>query len=278
MKSKNATKSSTKSFHHKILLLVTLSLISVLLVSFTFYQKFEDKIPVLMYHSVQETKVSEITISKKCFVKQLKYLKANGFKTLTLDELYDHLNSGKKIPKKSVVLTFDDGYKDNYTKVYPLLKQYGFKATVFVQTDKTDKDDYFLTSSQIKELSENGVEIGSHTVTHKDLSTLSNEDQEKELSDSKIILEKIIGKPVNYIAYPYGSCNDESKKIAKNLGYKGAIGILDEYTNEDTDIFEISRRAVIEDMDNFLGKVEKNNYYMGKYKFRKLRRIISSKF
>ncbi|WP_081923290.1 polysaccharide deacetylase family protein [Clostridium amazonitimonense] len=269
--------SSSKSFKWKIPLLVCLILAFSSVMVFAFYQKFTDDIPVLMYHSVKEKKTSEVVLTKKTFDKQLKYLKTNGFKTLTLDELYDYIKNGKEIPRKSVVLTFDDGYKDNYEIVYPLLKQYGFKATIFVQTNKIDKDKHFLTTEQIKELAKSGIEIGSHTVSHKDLATLSYEDQYKELADSKATLEKIIDKPVKYLAYPYGSCNEDSKKICKELGYLGAIGILDKYTNKESDGFEISRRAVIEDMDNFLGKVEKNNYYMTKYKVRKLFRIIKSK-
>lgn len=266
----NFFKLKFKSFIIPIIILITLLALEIV-------PKFNNDIPVLMYHSIGNSSTSDIVLPKEVFEKQLKYLKDNGYTTLSMDELYDHLINHKKIPRKSVVLTFDDGYSNNYDTLYPLLKANGFTAAIFVQTNKVDVDKRFLTSSQIKELSDNGIEIGSHTVSHKDLTTLSSEEKFKELNDSKDFLEGILHKKVNYIAYPYGSADNETRKLSKEAGYIMAIDILDKYTNSSSDIYAISRRAVIRDMDNFKGKATKSNYYMLKYKVRKLFTIIKKK-
>lgn len=176
-------------------------------------------VPVLMYHSIACEEGNPVRVPEEKFKEQMKYLKDNGYTTLTLSELYDYLMKDTPIPEKSLVLTFDDGYVDNYKSAYPILKEYGFKGTVFVITSLIDKDDSYLTSEQIKEMQENGMDIESHTVNHEHLKDLNYEEQLSTLKDSKEFLENILNKEVRYIAYPYGEYNEDTLKAVKDAGY-----------------------------------------------------------
>ncbi|MEL7598058.1 MAG: polysaccharide deacetylase family protein, partial [Clostridiaceae bacterium] len=114
--------------------------------------KTQGGVPVLMYHSIGYEKDNPVRLPVENLEKQMKYLKDNNYTTLSLDELYDYFENNKPIPEKSIVLTFDDGYLDNYTKLYPVLKKYGLKGTIFVITKAIDKEKDYLLSSQLKEL------------------------------------------------------------------------------------------------------------------------------
>ena len=99
---------------------------------------------------------------------QMKYIKDNGYTTITLNQLYKFIAENKPIPEKSVVLTFDDGYVDNYLYAYPILKEFNLKATVFAISKTIDKRKNYMTSNQLKELQANGIDIESHTLDHEE--------------------------------------------------------------------------------------------------------------
>lgn len=174
---------------------------------------------VLMYHSIGYEKNNRLRIPQQQFKQQMKYIKDNGYNTLTLQELYNFFMQNKPVPKKSVVITFDDGYLDNYKYAYPVLKELGLKATIFVIVDNIDKDNRSMNSKQLKELQYNGIDIESHTFKHEELSSLSYEKQLTALKQSKDTLEKILNKKVNFIAYPFGKYNENTIKAAKSAGY-----------------------------------------------------------
>ena len=127
------------------------------------FQVNNNKIPILMYHSISYEKGNTVRVPKENFKEQMKYLKDNNYTTLNLDELYIYMKTGKIIPKKPIVITFDDGYKDNYTNAYPILKEFKLKATVFVITDTIDTAKNYLTSNEIKSMDANNIRIESHT-------------------------------------------------------------------------------------------------------------------
>lgn len=201
--------------------------------------KTTTRIPVLMYHSINYEKGNILRVPKEKFAIQMKWLKDNGYTTLSLDDLYSAVSNQKPIPDKSVVITFDDGYADNYLNAFPIIKQYHFKATVFMITSKIgDAKDNYLTADQIKEMDANGMRVECHTVTHPDLCKLSYKMQYMELSNSKSALESILGRPIYYIAYPSGKYNANSIKAAKKLGYRmcfkmnGGVGSIGDNTYE----------------------------------------------
>lgn len=212
-------------------------------------------IPVLMYHSISNKRGNELQLSKDLFEAQLKFLKDKNYTTLSLDELYDFIAFNKPIPKKSVVITFDDGYVDNYLNAYPILKKYNFRATIFVITDNVDKYSHTINSSQIKEMSINGIDIMSHTEKHEDLSTLTYDKQLYTMNTSKKFLEKILEKKINYIAYPYGRWNKDTLNAAKNSDYTMAFSTSGTWTDKSDDIYKLDRVYISSNFD--LGEFER---------------------
>lgn len=222
-------------------------------------------IPVLMYHSIAYEKGNDLRVPPEKFRQELQIIKDNGFTPITLDELYSHFNDEAALPQepivitpddgyrdndevvlpqKPIVITLDDGYRDNYENALPILKEFGFKATVFVITCQIDSGSDFMTSSQLKEMNANRIDIECHTVTHPHLKDLSHDKQLVELKDSKAKLEKILNKKINYIAYPYGSYNDDTLKIAQNLGYKMAVTTNEGLANKAQGIYALDRMYI----------------------------------
>ncbi|AVK51319.1 polysaccharide deacetylase [Clostridium sp. MF28] len=203
-------------------------------------------VPVICFHSINDdpSVKSPIIISKDKFRTQLQAIKDNGYTTLTMAQLNDYLSKDKAIPEKSVVLTFDDGYRDNYTNVFPILKEFNMNATIFVIQSYLDRDGY-LTTDQVKELSSSGIiDIESHTVSHIDLPTMSYEDQLKELKNSKEKLESLINKPIISIAYPEGKYNDDTKKAFSEVGYSMGFTTERGYADRDDNSAELNRICV----------------------------------
>lgn len=207
---------------------------------------------VLMYHSIENHKNDKFDkwrVSPLEFKKQISWLSKNGFKSYTISELAEL----KDIPKKAVCITFDDGYEDNFTNAYPILKKYGFKATIYlVPNQKTNhwesKNTAFvsnmLNQMQIKQMSDI-IEFGSHTMSHLNLEKSTLENVKDEMKNSKEAVGSLTGKECIAFAYPYGKYTDEIAKICKDVGYKNAVivkrGI---YKNED-DKFKIKRIGIL---------------------------------
>lgn len=198
-------------------------------------------IPVLMYHSIDNEILNPMKVSKEKFEEQMKFLKDNGYTTLTLDELYDSFENGKPVPKKSLAITFDDGYRDNYTNAYPILKKYGLKATIFVIAGFTDKGNAYLTSDEIKEMSKNGIDIEGHTYFHEKLNRLSYESQLKTITTCKRFLENITGKDVYYMAYPFGVHNEDTIRAVQKAGYKMAFIATGKWAHKRNGIYALER-------------------------------------
>ncbi len=182
---------------------------------------------ILMYHHIGPlpTDADEIrqglTTSEDSFALQLIYLKENDYQVMTLAKMYE-LVALKKLPEKTVVLTFDDGYDDNYKYALPLLKKYNFHATFNILTGSIGKTEY-MTEDQLKELVAAGNELGGHSISHPDLSKLEASELEKEVSESKKTLEQISGQPVVSFCYPAGKFSEEAEQAVKSAGYKLAV-------------------------------------------------------
>ena len=183
-------------------------------------------IPVLYYHSVlpdsEVTTRNEVTISPETLKTQLQLVKDLGYTTLTMSELNDYIINNKEIPKKSILITFDDGYADNYVHAFPILKELDMKATIFVISSGIDGG-YYMSSDQLKDMVNYGIDIESHTVNHVHLDTLPYEEQLKELKDSKATIEKVTNKEVLSIAFPFGDYNENTLKAVTDAGYSIAF-------------------------------------------------------
>ncbi|WP_297423219.1 polysaccharide deacetylase family protein [Clostridium sp.] len=218
-------------------------------------------VPVLYYHSINESADNEVTMTPEMLRKQLQYIKDQGYITLTISELKDYLLKDASIPKNSIVITFDDGYMDNYRNAFPILKNLNMVATIFCITSNLDGS-YYLSKDAISEMSRYGIDIESHTVTHPKLDKLTYDNQLKELSESKKTLESITGKEVTSIAYPFGNFNDDTIKAAKTAGYTLGFttnrGLSDRNDNPlKLDRIYISSKYNMETFKEILSKTEK---------------------
>ena len=168
--------------------------------------------PIWMYHEVGDNLwgIESLFVSPSSMREQLQYLQDNGYDTIFFSDL-THLEDYDK----PVILTFDDGYLGTYTELFPLLKEFGMKATVFVITASIGSE-YDITAEQAKEMSDSGlVEIESHTVNHNELAQLGSEEQESELRQSQLDIARITGKIPYVLSYPNGSHNDTTIELAK---------------------------------------------------------------
>lgn len=167
-----------------------------------------------------------ISTSADVFRRQVKHLSEAGYSSLSLRDLVTSLKDGRSLPEKPIVLTFDDGFRNFYTHAFPVLNEYGFCATVFLVTDFCGKyndwggnpSDFprseLLSWSEIKELNDAGIEFGSHTKTHPDLTKLTPAEAEDEIVASKSAIEDALGHDTVTFAYPFGRFNDSVKDIA----------------------------------------------------------------
>lgn len=190
------------------------------------------QVPILCYHQVRNWKPTDGKVGKDYIVEienfknQIKMLSDSGFNTILPDELYAYLNEGKPLPSKPIMLTFDDTDMDQFTVVRPTLQQYGYKATYFIMTvsiGRKGKFTDYMTKEQIKQLSDEGNTIGSHTYDHKNFKKYTGKDWEEQLDKPTKKLEEITGKKIHYFAYPFGLWNAEGIPQLKKRDFKMAF-------------------------------------------------------
>lgn len=187
---------------------------------------------VLCYHIVEAPADPRMEISRETFRQHLRYLEMTGYNVIPLRHLYEYV-TGKRssIPKNAVVITIDDGWRSTYTEAYPELKKRNFPFTVFIYPNIIGKTSNALTWKQIKEMSDAGVDIQSHSLSHPFLTKRHHRKSQdayaewlrRELAESKRILESQTGKRVAYLAYPYGDYDDLVAEQAGKAGYDAAL-------------------------------------------------------
>lgn len=201
---------------------------------------YHEKVPILMYHEVNDALSNSLFLSVKDFTNHLDYFEHAGITPISMQQLYDHWFNNAPLPDKPIVLTFDDGYLSMYTTVYPLLKERGWSGTFYCITNTRGANGH-LTDAMITEMAANGMEIGSHTVSHSDLSTRTGDKLLRELSNSKEILSSSTGKEVNMLCYPSGRYNEETITVAQDVGYLGAVTTKNGFATKSQGMFELKR-------------------------------------
>ncbi len=268
-----------------------LSLMFSILILASFLTSCEEKkdikdlksdIPILLYHSVipklEEEHSRSMFVSEVNFEKDLKYLKKNGYETISLEQMEDYyLGEEIQLPKKPIVITFDDGYLNNYEYAYPLLKKYDTKAVIYLIGWSVGRDTFIDSDKEItphfnweqaREMYESGlIQFGSHTFDlHNEqglsygygkevgfgLAIMDDESDEEyktrveeDLKKSKIMIEEEIGQEVTSIAYPYGEYNETLLDMLEELGFKS--GLITESDQESKSPFTIRRQIITED-------------------------------
>jgi len=177
-------------------------------------------IPVLNYHQINDVDNNSLTVSTAEFTEQMDYLQSNGYTTITSKDLADALEGKGTLPDKPVMITFDDGYLDNYTNALPILHERNMKAIIFIITDYVGLFPNYVTWDQMRDMQKKGIEFGSHTLSHVELTKVPPKDAEKQLKDSSLALAYHTGKAPIALAYPCGRFNDEVLTLVKNAGYR----------------------------------------------------------
>ncbi len=186
------------------------------------------------------------------FEHQLRFMCEEGYQAIALKDAIALIRSGEPIPEKRLLITFDDGYQNNLTHALPILKKYGFTATIFITTDRCGQmNDWpnqhasipklpMLSWDEIKTLDMEGIDIGAHTQSHPNLAEVDLRQAEAEIQGSQKILEDKLGHSVPHFAYPFGKYNDGVKAIVKQT-FQGAISTIPGRVNQHSDLYALKR-------------------------------------
>lgn len=207
-------------------------------------------VPILNYHKVDILNHA-LSVSPQEFEEQMEYLYNNGYHSIAPDQLLAHLKEGKQLPDKPIMITFDDGYLDNYTNAYPILKKYNFNATIFIITNLIGQDNRFMSWDQIREMQQYGIVFGSHTANHKSLTSLTPEQVMNELSQSRDEMMRQLGKTPKYFAYPTGTYSGEIEEMVRSAGYKAAFTIEYGQVGADSDLYLLQRIPIFKGQKTF---------------------------
>ncbi len=186
-------------------------------------------IPILMYHKLKDlpNATSELgrmwTVAPQNFEEQMQWLARHGFHAITLAQLAGHLKHGQPLPPRPIVISFDDGLKEHYTVVFPILKRHNMVGTFFIYTSAIGQP-WFATWEELRAMSAAGMDIQSHTVTHRYLRALAPDEREQEIVESKRVLERRLGTPVIALSYPYGDYDSALIELLMRAGYECAVG------------------------------------------------------
>jgi peptidoglycan/xylan/chitin deacetylase (PgdA/CDA1 family) len=221
--------------------------------------KIKMKPPFLLYHKIDfptaDVRIRGAFTAPKKFAKQISYFIKKGFSFYTASELIAQYKNHGAFPEKSIAITFDDGWKDNYTNALPILKKYGAKATIFLvpscigQTTAQVTADgegtrKHLSEADILEMSESGIEFGSHSFNHKLFHQISDEEIEFEVTESKKTIENLVQKECRVFAYPAGFFTDFAKATIEKAGYIAAFSTV--YgALENPDLYALNRVEIL---------------------------------
>lgn len=219
-------------------------------------------VSVLMYHMIGDEPDNGAILTEKNFRRQLELIRAGGFHPISMEELYAYVTEGAPLPEKPVCITFDDGYADNYSIVYPLMKEYGYPWTVFVITGDVGKPNR-MTWEQLSEMAESrAVTIASHTATHPELAQISPAAARADLETAQKALRDRLGIENHWLAYPYGSYNAEVMEIVKSLGIRMVVTSDGGRVHKGDSPYRLRRAWIGNEVgdDNYLERLTVDNY------------------
>lgn len=243
------------------------SFILLIFISAAYFLKQKYVVPIIMYHSVtpEANPENRLTVSTAAFRRQMRFLKSFGYNIVPLEEIAALIRDKKKVPAKTIAVTFDDGYIDNYTYAFPVLKEYKIPATIFIIVDEVGRrQNDRLNWSQIEEMQKSGlITFGSHCLGPVLLKEISSaEELKRQIFDSKKILEKKLAKPLNLFSYPGGGFDDRIKRQVIEAGYMAAVTTSPGRKFSDWDIFALKRLRISSTSDNlFVFWIETSGFY-----------------
>jgi len=212
-------------------------------------------VPILVYHNLGAQAKGRMTIAAKSFEEQMRYLKSEGFRVVSLKEFLEFVSLKRQLPQKSVVLTFDDGYKSFLQFAYPILKELGFVATLFVYTDYVGTGANALSWADLRKLADEGFEIEAHSKTHGDLRRAAGESTEAfarrmraEMAQPRELFSKNMGHVPQTLAYPFGRQDDGVVQKARENGYLAAFTVRRQGNPSFTEPLRIHRNQIYSEM------------------------------
>lgn len=209
-------------------------------------------VPILMYHSIDRNDVF-FTVRPAAFAKQMRYLRDNHYRIVSLPDLVDMLSTQTPLPDRAVVLTFDDGYADNYQHAWPILKKCGFPATIFLlprlagsRLENSQGSALPLMNwPQIKEMHQSGlIDFEPHGLTHFKLIHCSPRQVEREMGESRRMIETILSKKCALFSYPKGRYNQGVIALLKQQRFKGAVTVIKGRVHSGDNLYTLKRCSV----------------------------------
>jgi peptidoglycan/xylan/chitin deacetylase (PgdA/CDA1 family) len=201
------------------------------------------KVPILMYHSIsvppKGASLGELFLPTANFKEQMAYLSDQGYEAVTLDQLWSAWQGKGPLPEKPIVLSFDDGYETQYAHAAPVLKQLGWPGVLNLKLLSLEQGE--MTPKMVNSMIGDGWEVDSHTINHLDVSTLSGTQLQHEVGDSRTMLQKQFGIPVNFFCYPAGKFDPASIAAVKAAGYLGATTVEPGAASPDDNPYELPR-------------------------------------
>lgn len=188
----------------------------------------------------------DLSVPPDVFEQEMRFLNEQGYQTIQLRDLVNYFEMGAPLPPKPIVLTFDDGYADQYINVFPTLKDYGFTGTFFIITQFADMQaNGYMTWEQIQELATNGMEIGTHTIDHRaNLARLNVNTQRRAIQPARDALQKYLPNALPIFAYPAGSYDHTTLDLLQELGYAAAVTTRQGVLQSSAQLFELKRVRV----------------------------------
>lgn len=185
-------------------------------------------VPVLMYHVTEGPRPSvpypDLWVSRKALAAQTEALRSRGYHAVTLRQVHAYWHKGAQLPRKPVVLTFDDGYRSNYTNALPVLGRLGWPGVLFLEVADLKKKGFEgISPDQVRAMARGGWEIDAHTITHPDLTTVTPAQLRYEVGGSRRTIRRLAGGPVDFFAYPAGKYDDAVVAAVRRAGYSGAV-------------------------------------------------------
>jgi peptidoglycan/xylan/chitin deacetylase (PgdA/CDA1 family) len=201
-------------------------------------------VPILLYHRISSapagTRNRTLWVDPPRFRRQIDALARAGYHGVTLGQVWRHWHHGAKLPSKPIVISFDDGYASHYANAFPVLRRHRWPGVLNLQLDRIDVDDG-LSRARVKTLLRAGWELGDHTATHPDLTTVGADALRAEVIDSKADLEALFGVPVDFFCYPYGRLDDDVVQAVRDAGFLAATTTVRGRASAADDPFRLDR-------------------------------------
>lgn len=221
-------------------------------------------VPILMYHHIAVPPAGadairrDLSVSPAAFEEQLRYLKEQGYRSISLYQLNRHLQRGDPLPEKPIVFTFDDGYDDNFAYAFPLLVKYGFTGTFFLITEPIDAGrEGYMTWPQVSLMSRMGMDMEPHTYTHPDLTGQPVDYIVWQVIGSKEAIEERTGKTCRFFSYPSGRYDAPVVDVLRSAHFWGAVTVQTGVTHTSGGMFDLARIRVrgSDSLDTFVTKL-----------------------